>query len=43
VVAGVVRQRGGELHEGLDRRDAPREIPRRYTEHMHANEPVADW
>jgi hypothetical protein len=32
-----------EQRQPLDRRDALREMLRRYTEHMHANEPVADW
>ena len=32
-----------EERQPLDRRDALREMLRRYTEHMHANEPVADW
>ena len=32
-----------EQRQPLDRRDALREMLRRYIEHMHANEPVADW
>jgi hypothetical protein len=32
-----------EQRQPLDRRDALREMLRRYVELMHANEPVADW
>jgi hypothetical protein len=32
-----------EQNRSLDRRDALREMLRRYSEHMHANLPVADW
>jgi hypothetical protein len=32
-----------EQRQPLDRRDALREMLRRYSEHMHANLPVADW
>ena len=32
-----------EQKQPLDRRDALREMLRRYIEHMHTNEPVADW
>src|SRR5690349_14490298 len=32
-----------EAKQPLDRRDGLREMLRRYSEHMHANEPVADW
>ena len=32
-----------EQRQPLDRRDALREMLRRYSEHMHANTPVADW
>ena len=32
-----------EQRRPLDRRDALREMLRRYVEHMHANIPVADW
>jgi hypothetical protein len=32
-----------EQRQPLDRRDALREMLRRYSENMHANEPVADW
>jgi hypothetical protein len=32
-----------EQRPSLDRRDALREMLRRYSEHMHANLPVADW
>ncbi|MGY1669173.1 hypothetical protein [Geodermatophilus sp. SYSU D00710] len=32
-----------EQRQPLDRRDALREMLRRYSELMHANEPVADW
>ena len=32
-----------EQKQPLDRRDALREMLRRYSEHMHANLPVADW
>ena len=32
-----------EQRQPLDRRDALREMLRRYVEHMHTNEPVADW
>jgi hypothetical protein len=32
-----------EQNPSLDRRDALREMLRRYSEHMHANLPVAEW
>jgi hypothetical protein len=32
-----------EQRPSLDRRDALREMLRRYSDHMHANIPVADW
>ncbi|HET7529440.1 MAG TPA: glutamate-cysteine ligase family protein [Mycobacteriales bacterium] len=32
-----------EQQQPADRRDALREMLRRYVEHMHSNEPVADW